>query len=677
MCVCLHSSQTKAPFILFYCQITRRSLLQRIQRPFQLLQGMAYQYVAPSSASPGQAAATTVRPAFDLDDLLDLRPPADRTPAGAPMPPPSYPPPPVNDDPYGFNANMRAAPLQPQQHPTAFQQPQPQQQPTAFQPTQPLQSVAYTPQPLPQQQQLHYNVSPPVPAAPAPYTYASGGSQMPIPQQPPAVISGSQSASALQAPYGYYGPPPPGTHSQQAVYGSSAYSYPVQPQTAPVVPTSQPLQSGAGSVSAPVQPAAYPPQQQQTVEFRPSWGGAYVTPDPPQSAAPLGVSAALPAGAASVVSVASSDDDADRLQLEKIIRLRKELEREQEREKQKREERETWACAECTFRNKLTAASCEMCTAVRPGSVVAPLPQASTAARPSATSAPAASTAALSAGGIPVGSRWQCSVCGTANVYQNANCSACSAYRSNGTPLPAANAAETTAGQQQTPAYTGTVRPPAAAAASQQVQQWECNVCTLVNPISAAVCSACESGQRPRHMLPQPQQSSTPVATAPPPSMVPLMSAVAAQQPWACSRCTFENQHSAASCNMCGQTRPGGPPMSHSLPPYARQVGAAQTPQVQPSYPYAAAVAGAQRQSPSQPTPVVPQDDDDAVQWQQDNAVANCNKCNVQFGMLKRRHHCRACGFVFCYDCCNKKVALKPGAQPVKVCTDCAKEKTR
>jgi phosphatidylinositol 3-kinase len=43
--------------------------------------------------------------------------------------------------------------------------------------------------------------------------------------------------------------------------------------------------------------------------------------------------------------------------------------------------------------------------------------------------------------------------------------------------------------------------------------------------------------------------------------------------------------------------------------------------------------------------------------WVEDNAVANCQKCNTEFdawwGLWNRRHHCRICGKVFCWVCTN------------------------
>lgn len=37
--------------------------------------------------------------------------------------------------------------------------------------------------------------------------------------------------------------------------------------------------------------------------------------------------------------------------------------------------------------------------------------------------------------------------------------------------------------------------------------------------------------------------------------------------------------------------------------------------------------------------------------WMPDKRFDRCFKCNVQFGMLLRKHHCRACGRIFCSEC--------------------------
>lgn len=44
--------------------------------------------------------------------------------------------------------------------------------------------------------------------------------------------------------------------------------------------------------------------------------------------------------------------------------------------------------------------------------------------------------------------------------------------------------------------------------------------------------------------------------------------------------------------------------------------------------------------------------------WIPDNETQMCMHCDVRFTVLKRRHHCRACGKVLCSQCCSEKAKL-------------------
>ncbi|KAM9807558.1 FYVE, RhoGEF and PH domain-containing protein 4a [Neosynchiropus ocellatus] len=59
--------------------------------------------------------------------------------------------------------------------------------------------------------------------------------------------------------------------------------------------------------------------------------------------------------------------------------------------------------------------------------------------------------------------------------------------------------------------------------------------------------------------------------------------------------------------------------------------------------------------------------------WIRDNLVTMCMKCKEPFNALtRRRHHCRACGYVVCWKCSDNKVALEyDGNKMNKVCRDC------
>ena len=45
--------------------------------------------------------------------------------------------------------------------------------------------------------------------------------------------------------------------------------------------------------------------------------------------------------------------------------------------------------------------------------------------------------------------------------------------------------------------------------------------------------------------------------------------------------------------------------------------------------------------------------------WVPDRRVTMCQKCTVEFTVLIRRHHCRACGQVICSNCSGNKAPLR------------------
>ncbi|XP_069794766.1 zinc finger FYVE domain-containing protein 9 isoform X2 [Narcine bancroftii] len=63
---------------------------------------------------------------------------------------------------------------------------------------------------------------------------------------------------------------------------------------------------------------------------------------------------------------------------------------------------------------------------------------------------------------------------------------------------------------------------------------------------------------------------------------------------------------------------------------------------------------------------------DVAPVWVPDSQAPNCMKCEVKFTFTKRRHHCRACGKVFCAACCNLKYKLSyMDMKEARVCVTC------
>lgn len=57
--------------------------------------------------------------------------------------------------------------------------------------------------------------------------------------------------------------------------------------------------------------------------------------------------------------------------------------------------------------------------------------------------------------------------------------------------------------------------------------------------------------------------------------------------------------------------------------------------------------------------------------WVPDAEAPNCMNCSQKFTFTRRRHHCRACGKVFCAVCCNRKCKLKYLEKEARVCVVC------
>ncbi|EDV55457.1 zinc finger FYVE domain-containing protein 9 [Drosophila erecta] len=58
--------------------------------------------------------------------------------------------------------------------------------------------------------------------------------------------------------------------------------------------------------------------------------------------------------------------------------------------------------------------------------------------------------------------------------------------------------------------------------------------------------------------------------------------------------------------------------------------------------------------------------------WVPDNMAGQCMQCQQKFTMIKRRHHCRACGKVLCSVCCSQRFRLEFATEPEsRVCVQC------
>lgn len=44
--------------------------------------------------------------------------------------------------------------------------------------------------------------------------------------------------------------------------------------------------------------------------------------------------------------------------------------------------------------------------------------------------------------------------------------------------------------------------------------------------------------------------------------------------------------------------------------------------------------------------------------WVDASLIYKCQRCETNFGLITRKHHCRACGGVYCYKCCDKYIDI-------------------
>ncbi|KAG5481030.1 hypothetical protein LSCM1_06706 [Leishmania martiniquensis] len=531
------------------------------------------------------------------------------------------------------------------------------------------------------QQPQSYGLPAAVPASASPYGMTS----------PPIVSSSSPPimTSVVMPPQPLLSP------QQQHAHGVGPLSYgacPAMPENGmhPAAPPPQAPQPHAYAQTLQQRPMPEPAQQQQL--FAPSAGISAG----PSGAASAAAAAAVagPTAAAGVGSGAApsrSAEEEDRLQLERIIRLRRELELEQEREQRKKEELQTWGCTICTFRNKLTEVKCEMCGSTRPGYTAPSAPvqpaqaQQTPQQQPGSAAAPFQGNAGVTdwqcgmclapnearaerckvchayrssgvrvpttspsgvaananqrgvASNTPFTTNWKCSVCGEVNPPSKANCKVCSGFQRNGIPVTEVVAAPIAVG-----GYSADPPPPTV---------WSCSVCTFENSVSAPVCKACESGQRPRHLAPKKdkekpsnhkQQDSRGSGSKESSGDGEKKGSSPGSQ-WPCGTCTYLNAIGRKKCDMCGSKRPDA---------YAAEADTTE------------ARAAAKQEA---------QDDAEEVAWQDDDSVTECNNCHTTFTFLIRRHHCRLCGYVFCAHCSNYSVPLTMGSLPQRVCVNCYK----
>jgi hypothetical protein len=60
------------------------------------------------------------------------------------------------------------------------------------------------------------------------------------------------------------------------------------------------------------------------------------------------------------------------------------------------------------------------------------------------------------------------------------------------------------------------------------------------------------------------------------------------------------------------------------------------------------------------------------VDWKDDRVYPNCFQCQRQFTVVRRRHHCRKCGHIFCAKCTSTKINVEGSKNKKRVCFPCA-----
>ncbi|CAB4380285.1 ARM repeat-containing protein [Rhizophagus irregularis] len=59
--------------------------------------------------------------------------------------------------------------------------------------------------------------------------------------------------------------------------------------------------------------------------------------------------------------------------------------------------------------------------------------------------------------------------------------------------------------------------------------------------------------------------------------------------------------------------------------------------------------------------------------WVDDETVKNCKGCEIGFTAIRRKHHCRQCGNIFCQECTSRKISLPQFGYitPERICNEC------
>ena len=82
--------------------------------------------------------------------------------------------------------------------------------------------------------------------------------------------------------------------------------------------------------------------------------------------------------------------------------------------------------------------------------------------------------------------------------------------------------------------------------------------------------------------------------------------------------------------------------------------------------------AGKQASKRSTPAKTSKNMQSSVIAWESDHARSNCSKCLQPFTFVRRRHHCRGCGKLFCSSCSPKRHLARYGkSNKERTCDAC------
>ena len=62
---------------------------------------------------------------------------------------------------------------------------------------------------------------------------------------------------------------------------------------------------------------------------------------------------------------------------------------------------------------------------------------------------------------------------------------------------------------------------------------------------------------------------------------------------------------------------------------------------------------------------------ENVAKWVDDGERSRCGQCRREFWLLRRRHHCRSCGEIFCNECSSTTASVEQSGRPERLCDAC------